>query len=426
MNVLYLAHRMPYPANKGDKLRSLQQIKHLARNHRVTVACFVDDPKDVPYTKDLGQHCTRVVAVPLRRGTALARGLLGLACGGTLTESFYRSRAMRRAIAGLCAGTNFDAVVAFSSSMAPYALRVPGARRILDLCDLDSAKWGAYAGFTRGPERWLYRYESRRLRAREQEWLDAFDAAILITRAEGAGLDAPCHRKLHFVTNGVALPVRGLRGPQASTGSADQPITIGFVGVMDYFPNIDAVCWFADSVWPTIRAALPGATFRIIGRSPTARVRRLSHRPGIIVTGEVVRIADEIGALDISVAPLRIARGLQNKVLEAMAMGIPVVLTSGASEGIEAHDGRDFLVRDDAASLGAGVIELAQQPRRRAELGAQGRRFVAAHHRWSDALCTFELVVTGATTPQTARIDRLLKPRTQTLPAALTEDAARR
>jgi sugar transferase (PEP-CTERM/EpsH1 system associated) len=413
---------MPFPANKGDKLRALHQIKRLARNHSVTVACFVDDPQDMRHIKDLGQHCARVVGIPLQRSTALARGLLGLVCGGTITESFYRSQAMRDAIAKLCEGTDFDVVVAFSSGMAPYALRVTGARRILDLCDLDSAKWSAYAGFTNGPKRWLYRRESLRLGAKEREWLDAFDASILITPAEGADLDASSRRKLHFVTNGVEMPVRGLRNDEASAQNPNQAITIGFVGVMDYFPNVDAVCWFAESVWPTIHAALPGATFRIVGRAPTARVRRLDRQPGITVTGEVVNIADEIGSIDISVAPLRIARGLQNKVLEAMAMGTPVVLTSKAAEGIDASDGHDYWVRDDPAALADGVIELARQPKRRAELGTQGRQFVAAHHRWSDALCTFELLVTGATPPQTEQIDRILKQRVQAGPVALAED----
>ncbi len=414
MKVLYLAHRMPYPPNKGDKLRALRQIKRLSRNHGVTVACFVDDPDDMRYMNDLVQHCTKVVAIPLRRHLATARGLVGLACGSTMTESFYRSRTMRTAISKLCTETKFDIVVAFSSSMARYALNVPANRRVLDLCDLDSAKWSEYAGFTHGPKRWLYQTEAKLLGAKERAWLQAFDASILISSAEAAELDDQSRTKLHYITNGVEMPVRGLRDPQDDNGSCARPPTIGFVGVMDYFPNIDAVCWFAQSVWPTVRKALPEASFRIVGRAPTSRVRKLAQIPGVVVTGEVANVSDELVNLDISVAPLRIARGLQNKVLEAMAGGLAVVLTSKAAEGIDAVHGREFLVADQAEAFADAVIDLAGMPTRRAEIAATGRRFVAKSHRWSDALDAFELVVTGASRP-TTRCTKELVP-TESMP----------
>ncbi len=408
MKILYLTHRMPYPPNKGDKLRALRQIKRLSRNHSVTVACFVDDPRDMHHMADLLQHCASVVAIPIHRSVANVRGLLGMCAGSTITESFYRSRAMRRAIAELCRETRFDIVVAFSSCMAPYALNAPADRHVLDLCDRDSAKWLEYAGFSHGPSRWLYRWEARRLAAREQEWLSTFDASILISRAEAAGLEQDDRRNLHFVTNGVEIPVRGLRGPDEDAEGPPRPLTIGFVGVMDYFPNVDAVCWFVRSVWPAIRSAFPEARFRIIGRSPASRVRKLAQVPGVTVTGEVENVSSELANLDISVAPLRMARGLQNKVLEAMAAGVAVVLTSKAAEGIDATHGREFLIADAAQDFAEAVVRLAEMPRRRAEMAATGRRFVATSHRWSDALDRFELVVTGASHPKTHASTQLL------------------
>jgi len=242
MNVLYLAHRIPYPPNKGDKLRAFRQIAHLSRNHRVTCACFVDAPADMRYVEALQRYCHRVAAIPMVRGRATLRGLLGLATGGTITEHFYRSERMRQALQGLVVRERFDAVVAFSSSMAPYALMVPTPRRVLDLCDLDSAKWTEYAAFTEAPKRWLLALEGKRLATQERAWIRAFDASILISRAEAEALGEGVDRgRLHFVTNGVD-PVDGSE-PSARDRGDDpgRPSTVGFVGVLDYFPNVDAV-----------------------------------------------------------------------------------------------------------------------------------------------------------------------------------------
>ncbi|MCH7704795.1 MAG: hypothetical protein IIB61_06765, partial [Planctomycetes bacterium] len=153
MNILYLAHRIPYPPNKGDKLRALRQIEWLARRHRVWCACFVDDPADRKYATELARRCHAVAAIPLNRALAKARGLAGLAVGTTITESFYRHGGMTDRIAKWHRAVGFDTVVAFSSSMASYALSIPGVRRVLDMCDLDSRKWADYAGASRGPAR---------------------------------------------------------------------------------------------------------------------------------------------------------------------------------------------------------------------------------------------------------------------------------
>jgi len=411
MNLLYLAHRMPYPPNKGDKLRAFRQIDHLSRRHSVTCACFVDAPTDMRYVDDLARHCERVVAVPLNRTVTTLRGLVGLATGGTVTEHFYRSEPMSRAVHDLNRQQRFDAVVAFSSSMAPYALTVPAERRVLDLCDLDSAKWTEYAAFARAGTRWLYRLEGKRLAARERAWINAFDAAILISETEARPLgDGVDDRRLHFVTNGVDLPSVDGRSTAGDVHDLAKPSTVGFVGVMDYFPNVDAVCWYAETCWEAIRRAVPRATLRIVGRSPVPRVRRLARVPGVVVTGEVASVQDELDGFDVSVAPLRIARGLQNKVLESMAAGVPVVLTSNAAEGIAGVPDRDFVVADAAESLIRATIGLCCDDERRNRVAQAGRCFVATHHNWKHALEQFEMIVTGSTAPRTQPVDRISQP----------------
>ncbi len=411
MNILYLAHRIPYPPNKGDKLRAFRQIEHLSRRHRITCACFVDTPGDMRYVDDLKRYCERVVAIPLRRKVATVRGLIGLATGGTVTEHFYRSEPMRRALRDLNHQQRFDAVVAFSSGMAPFALSVPADRRVLDLCDLDSAKWAEYAAYASVPNRWLYRLEGKRLAVQERAWINAFDAAILISDAEATALGGRIDdRRLHFVTNGVDLSRVNNRPVSAGTSETARPSTVGFVGVMDYFPNVDAVCWFAETCWEAIRRAVPRATYRIVGRSPVPRVRRLSRIPGIVVTGEVESVQDELDRFDVSVAPLRIARGLQNKVLESMAAGVPVVLTAKAAEGIAARPDHDFVVVDGADAMIRATIELCCDDARRDRLARAGRRFVAVHHNWEQALEHFELIVTGTTAPKTQAVEPISHP----------------
>lgn len=395
MDILYLAHRIPFPPDKGDKLRSFHELEYLSKRHRVWCACFVDTPSDERFVDPLRALCHDVAAVRLHRAPAKLRGLAGLVRGGTLTESFYSHAGMRAALNAWCRSCKFDIVLAFSSSMARYAFQVPADRRVLDLCDVDSQKWIEYAEAARGPARWLYRIEGRRLELKERTWGNTFDATLVVTEAEAAslqGLVTP--EKLHIVGNGVSLPDLG--EPSDAPGDDAAP-TVGFVGAMDYRPNIDAVCWFASVCWPRILAACPGVVFRIVGRSPTRRVRRLASVPGVEVVGGVEDVATEVRRFTVSVAPMRIARGIQNKVLEAMAAAKPVVLTTKAAVGIAGCREEVYLVADQPREIVERVAGLLSDPAERERLGLAGRRFVACNHCWEETLRKFELIVTGAT-----------------------------
>lgn len=396
MNILYLAHRIPYPPDRGDKLRAFRQVERLAKGHDVWCACFVDRPSDSQYIEPLSTYCQDVAAVPLNRTRATVRGLAGLVRGRTITETFYQSTAMNAALRRWTESVRFDAVVAFSSSMAPYALTIPTRRRVVDLCDLDSRKWLDYAAASHGPVRWLYKKEGTRLATREQAWIGAFDATFLITESEAAALgEVASPEKVHIVGNGVILP-----NVPAGRADATDP-TVGFVGVMDYRPNVDAVDWFVSTCWPRIRDACPQAVFRIVGRQPTRRVRRLARANGVEVVGEVDDVQAEVQRFQVSVAPMRIARGLQNKVLEAMAAARPVVLTSKAAEGIAGRDGQEYSIADHAEDIAETVVQLLRDETRRRWIGLNARQFVAAYYSWERELEKLELIVTGATRPAT-------------------------
>ena len=389
----------------------------------------MDTVDELRFVAPLRQRCEDVIAIPLPGFRARLRGLLGLLGGGTLTESFYRHASMTLAVRRWSRSVKFDVVVAFSSGMAPYTLEVSATRRVVDFCDLDSQKWLDYAAKSRWPLRPLYRMEGRRLFQRERYWVDTLDAAMVITEAEARPLVSHVGtRKVHVVGNGVSLGDRSLINPgqapaetsdsagrecvdagrrypstasmdarkdsPTSVSSSEAPI-VGFIGVMSYRPNVDACRWFVARCWPLIRAASPRAIFRIIGRSPSRSVRRLGIVPGVEVVGEVEDVGTELAGLDVSVAPLRIARGLQNKVLEAMAAMKPVVLSGQAATGIGARHGRDYVVADGAEDFSKAVIDLLRSPDVRRSVGLAGRRFVATHHRWDEVLRRFEFIVTG-------------------------------
>lgn len=392
MNILYLAHRLPYPPNKGDKMRAYRHLEHLARSHDVCCACFVDAPEDLRHVASLRSICKEVAAVRLLRGYALLRGALGLLTGSTVTQSYYRHAEMTRTLQRLFAARTFDTVLAFSSSMAPYALSVAARRRVLDLCDCDSQKWLAYAEQTVAPMRWVYRAEGLRLQELERRWANAFDATLFITDAEAATLRPFVNAdRLHVVGNGVARVdsaslVR--HGPKPAA-------RVGFVGVMDYRPNVDAVCWFVENCWREIRRAIPNASFEIVGRSPSRRVRALARIPGVQVLGEVNDVAEHLRGFSVSIAPMRIACGLQNKVLEAMIAGLPVVLSQRAAHAVGGTDERDFLVADAPDRFIRAVIRLLGSDQDATRIGENARSFVREHFRWEDQLSKLDEVVTG-------------------------------
>ena len=401
MNILYLAHRLPYPPNKGDKLRSYHQITHLARSHNVWCACFVDDPADLRHIAGLRTMCRDVAALRLFRSIATPRGLWSLASGRTFTEGFYQHLRMVRVLQEWNRNVRFDAVLVFSSGMAPYAGYVDAPRKVLDFCDLDSQKWAAYSRASNGVRSRLFSLEGRRLAHRELEWLDRFDAAVVITDAEAADLaDSPLRHKLHIVGNGVDVPIAdcGSSGPGQS--EIRNPI-VGFVGAMDYPPNVDAVCWFVQSIWPSIVSRVPDVVFQIVGRRPTRAVRRLARTRGVRVVGEVENVPEFVQRFQVSVAPIRIARGLQNKVLEAMAAAKPVVLTTPAATGIHAQNGIHCIVADDPTRFADQVVTLLADAEQCKRIGQAARRYVVEHYSWDREMAKLESLLAESAIPLT-------------------------
>jgi sugar transferase (PEP-CTERM/EpsH1 system associated) len=390
--LLFLSHRIPYPPDKGDKIRAWHMLDHLARSWDVDLGCLVDDPADLRHLPVLQARCAEVRCLPTgSRWQAAARALLRCRPGAPLSLGWFHHAGLREWVEqGLAAG-RYDGILVYSGAMAPYvmgpAARRPGLRRVLDLVDVDSEKWRAYAADARAPMRQVWSREARTLLRFERHAAMQFDRTLLVSRQE-------CERfielapevapRMDWVENGVDLSRFDAAGGYPSPYQGDAPV-IAFTGTMDYRPNIEAVCFFAREVLPLLRAGSgPAPAFFIVGASPAPAVRGLAALPGVHVTGPVPDVRPYLAHAQVAVAPLQIARGIQNKVLEAMALGRPVVASPAAFEGIHATAGRDILVGDGAAETARLVAEVLAG--RHPGLGEEGRRAMRAGHDWAATL----------------------------------------
>lgn len=385
--LLYLVHRMPYPPNKGDKVRSYHLLRHLAAQHQVYVGTFIDDPDDAQHLPALRAMCSDLCAVPLNPKAAKLRSLTALATGQALTLRYYDDARLHRWVRETVAREGIDAVVVFSSAMAPYADHAPGRPVLLDLVDVDSAKWAEYAPNHAWPMSWVYRREGQRLLAFESAAVRRATRSFLVTDKEVALFErlAPeCRGQVDAVGNGVDAESFQPAASWPSPFAADE-LPLVFTGAMDYWPNVDAVSWFVQAMLPAVRQRWPRARFHIVGRAPTPAVQALAG-PAVNVTGTVPDVRPYLQHAAAVVAPLRLARGVQNKVLEAMAMARPVVCAASCAEAIEAADGAQLLAATEPEDYVRGITALLGGADRAGAIGAAARRFVLDHYSWAARL----------------------------------------
>ena len=394
-DILFLCHRVPFPPDRGDKIRSFNMLKALSRLGRVHLLTFADDAGDAALAEGLAPWvATRTVVIRTRgRMRAAAIALLDRR---PVSLALFDSRAMRRAAATLFAHTRFDAVYAFSGQMAQFVPDQCDARFLMDFVDVDSAKFEGYAA-TAGPV-W------RRINAREGRLLRAYESAVA-ARADlslfVSGAEAALFRERHhgsptaIAALGNGIDLDHFRPDADFAALPVQPApTILFTGQMDYAPNVEAVDGFARAVLPVVRSRIPDARFVIVGRQPVDAVRALAQRPGVTVTGAVADVRPWLAAADVVVAPLKLARGIQNKVLEAMAMGKPVVASPAAHEGIDAEPGRHLIVADEDRQAQA-VCALLADPVRRATIGRAARAHMEAQYDWARVLAPLADMIGG-------------------------------
>ncbi|MDX2029392.1 MAG: TIGR03087 family PEP-CTERM/XrtA system glycosyltransferase [Blastocatellia bacterium] len=391
MKVLFLAHRIPFPPNKGDKIRSFHELCALVeRGHEVHLAAFADDLNDLNHQVELARLCASVHIVPLRSWIAKGRALLAMAGSGSLSRAYYRSAKMKRIVRRLLDLHGFDAVQVFSSTMAQYVPEELRSRTVVDLVDIDSQKWRDYARHTRGPLGWLYGVEGRRLRQYEYEIVSRHAWSVLTSPREAALLDEldefTRRARLRVITNGVDLERYQPAEPFTHRGAVASQARLIFVGAMDYYANIEGVRWFVEQVFPLIRAEEPYAEFFIVGSNPTEEVKRLGRREGVTVTGYVEDVRPYLRSATASVMPLRIARGVQNKMLESMALGKAIIATGQVAAGLKVVADEHLMVADAPADFAAAVIEVLRDKTLRDHLGSRARRYVETEHDWQPLL----------------------------------------
>ncbi|MCE9556477.1 MAG: TIGR03087 family PEP-CTERM/XrtA system glycosyltransferase [Planctomycetes bacterium] len=382
--VLLLVHRVPYPPNRGDRIRSYHLLKFLARFADVHLATLADEPTPAADRTRLEELCRQVVIEPLGAGRWL-RGAAALASGKSATEGMFDSPALRQTVRKWAREVRFDAVVIFCSSMASYGFlpELSEARMLVDLVDVDSQKWLDYAATAGFPRRQLFSLEGRRVRKLERTIVRRANAVMMTSEQEADILRSFAPTQIAVgVSNGVDLkyyaPGQGL--------PASAPATCVFVGVLDYRANVEGLRWFCSEVWPRVREQVPEAQFNIVGRRPVAAVERLGAVAGVHVVGEVPDVRPYLAGAEMCIAPLHVARGIQNKVLEAMAMGRAVLASPQALEGIGLQIGVEACQAASAEEWTETILLLHHDPEARRQLGAAARAFAQRCHTWDECL----------------------------------------
>ena len=390
-NLLFLVHRLPFPPNKGDKVRSYHLLKHLTARHRVFLGTFVDDPDDDAYIDTVRAMCPDLYVARLRPRMAKLRSLTGLLTQQALSLRYYQDAHLQTWVNQTLADNQIDTTIIFSSVMAQYVQAIPGVTHppmLVDFVDVDSSKWTQYASSHNWPLSWLYQREGERLQIFERAVAARSKKSFFVTENETVlfqKLAPECADVVVAMSNGVDTdyfspdPVRV--SPFVGPASQPEQIPVVFTGAMDYWPNIDAVTWFARDILPRLRRTWPQLRFYIVGRNPPLSVLALAS-DSVVVTGTVPDVRPYLQHAALVVAPLRVARGLQNKILEAMAMGRPVVASRTCAQAIDAR-GDELVCVSGVGGFVSEMDALLRSPARAAAVGQSARLRAVESYSWT-------------------------------------------
>ena len=378
MNILYLCHRFPFPPKRGGKIRPFNMIRHLAAaGHQVHVASLARTPQEAEEGRGIAPHCAgfdvSVVSAPLQWARMVAR----LPVATPSSMGYFYSAELASKVQQLLKSRRWDLIFVHCSSVAQYVEHVQGVPKILDFGDMDSQKWLEYAHYKPWPLSMGYHYEGRKMLAAEKRLARRFDVCTATTRAEWQTLqDYGTGASTDWFPNGVDA---AYFSPTDGQYDAD---TISFIGRMDYYPNQECMARFCKAVWPLLKSRRTAMKLLIVGADPSPEMRALGELPGVTVTGSVPDVRPFIRSSALMVAPLAIARGTQNKILEAMGMGVPVVTGTAAAGGVDAEAETHFLVADQPQALAEAVLRIVENPAERERLAQSGRDRMLSHHAW--------------------------------------------
>lgn len=392
IKLLLLTHRYPWPPDRGDKIRSYHILKFLADHHQVVLLSFAENPSIIAGKRGVDDPvslCKTVEIVPLNYGWAKLKAARALLSSSSLSEVAFHSKKFSYQFRKILTDHQIDLVMTDSSALAFYPLKyqVPF---IADFMDVDSEKWMQFSDHAKGFMKCLYRREARQLALFEARIAEKASRILVVSQSEKMRLTklAP-HAKVAVVPNGVDTAYF------TSCEKVPIPGRLVFVGVMDYLPNIDGVMWFCREVWPDIRRQVPEAQFSIVGANPTSAVRSLSQLPGVRVEANVADVREYLREAEVCVVPLRFAIGLQNKVIQALAMGKAVVATEGAIQGMGEGARKVLCSANTAADFSSAVVSLLKNSVKRKEYEGKGPSFVQEFHCWEKNLSVLEDILNG-------------------------------
>ncbi len=391
MRIFFICRRVPFPPDRGDKIATFNEIRHLSAKHEVHVFCLGDGADDLDNIAGLNEYAKSITAVPVEPAAIKLRALKALLFGQPLSVAALNEATLHDAIRQEFAKLRPDLILVYSCNVAQFAEHFSSVPRIMQFGDLNSLKWRQYAERSRIPLKWIYAIEERRFLAYERHIAHTFSSALVHTESERRDFERLIPGiPVALVGNGVDLDYF------RSTGAAKRAASMVFTGVMDYRPNIDAAVWFCKEVLPIVQAEIPEANFMICGSRPAPTVRRLANRMGVTVTGRVPDTRPYLDQAEVFVAPLRIARGVQNKLLEALSMGLPCVASIAAWSGTVIPAGDGILAADQPREFAGHVIRLLRDTVWRANMARRARLVAEANYRWEVQMARLDQVVAAA------------------------------
>lgn len=383
MRILFVTARFPYPPLKGDQVRAYHQLRLLSRRHTITLLSMAEEPVPIDSLRRIGAYCDQMMTFPLRRMQQGVNLLTGLFSAYPLQTRLYWDPAFAQLVQQQADSGNFDLAHIQLARMAPYLENVQGIPRVIDLIDALSLNMERRYKRDKGALRLPAYLEWRRMRTYERVVCRKFDHVTVVSQNDREAIGN--FPNLSINANGIDLQVF----PYTRTGR--DPRTIVFTGNMSYFPNVDAVCWFAQAVLPLVKQAIPDIRFTIAGANPDPKVQKLAEKdPAITVTGYVENIQAYLGQATLSVVPLQAGSGMQFKVIEAMASGTPLVVTPYALGGIDVTDGEHLLVAHDAPEFAAKLVHLLRDPQLQDHLACNARKLVEANYSWETTVGQLE------------------------------------
>ncbi len=377
--LLMITHRAPWPADRGDRIRTWNLLKGLSGRFQIHLACLVDEPIHLQAWKTLASVTAALAIEPVGGPMRWLRGLASAAAGRSITRGMFHAPALQRTLTEWAADHAFDAGLAVCSSTAHYLADLPIPVKVMDLVDVDSVKWAQLAAVAGPGKSGVYALESRRIAECERRIAADFSAVTVVTAREAELFEQVSGRPACVVPNGVDGDYF------APTGEPKDENSLVFTGVLDYAPNVQGLLWFVQEVWPGLIARRPAARLNIVGRDPAPAIRRLHGLPGINVVGPVPDVRHWLNRAQLAVTPIQIARGVQNKALEAMACGLPVITTPQVAAGLTATPGTHFLTATAPLQWVHAIDLLLNQPHLARSMGDLARQHVLTHHQWDQS-----------------------------------------